>query len=97
MDHPTEGQQIQVLCQPKSQKAKLIDDEWKHASGACKDAKQEEDDRFDSAKEGAPGSPDAAVGSTSDQLSALGERLERGELTESEFDLAVQRIMDPRR
>ena len=96
MDHPSEGQVIKVLCQPKSQKAKLIEDEWKHASDPGKVAQRAEDDRFEAAKKGEPGSPGASGGSESDQLTALGERLERGEISEHEFDAEVQRIMAPR-
>jgi hypothetical protein len=97
MDHPREGQVIKVLCQPKSQKAKLIEHEWKHSSDAGDEAKHVEADRFDSAKKGAPGSAGGSSGSESDQLAALGERLERGEITETEFDAEVQRVMAPRR
>jgi hypothetical protein len=95
-DHPREGQTIKVLCQPKAQKAKLIESEWKHSADADKEAKRAEDDRFEAAKKDAPGSPGGSGGSGSDQLEALGERLERGEITEAEFDAEVQRVMAPR-
>src|SRR5664280_208195 len=93
MDHPTEGQEIKVLCQPKSQEAKLIEHEWKHSSDPGKDARHAEADAFDAAKKGGQGSPGGSGGSQSDQLTALGERLERGEITEDEFDAEVQRVM----
>jgi len=59
-------------------------------------AKRAEDDRFEAAKRGAPGSPGGSGGPESDQLEALGERLERGEITEAEFEAEVQRVMAPR-
>lgn len=96
MDHPSEGQVIKVLCQPKSQKAKLIEHEWKHSTDPGKEAQHAEDDRFEAAKKGDPGSPGAPGGSKPDQATVLGERLERGEITEDEFDAEVQRIMAPR-
>lgn len=95
-DHPREGQTIKVLCQPKAQKAKLVESEWKQSADRGKEAERAQDDRFEAAKKGAPGSAGGSGGSQSDQMEALGERLERGEITEAEFDAEVQRIMAPR-
>jgi hypothetical protein len=92
MDHPSEGQVINVLCRPKSGDAKLIADEWKKSSGKS-DAKRAEEDRFDAAKQGSPG--DAAPGaSAADQLTELGARYERGELTDAEYEAAMAKVWD---
>ncbi len=48
MDHPREGQVINVLCYPKSQKVKLIAQDWTYYPA--------EDERFDAAEHGSPGS-----------------------------------------
>jgi len=89
MDHPSEGQVINVLCRPKSSEAKLIADEWKRSSG--KSQKQAEEERFEAAKHGAPG--DAAPGtSAADQLTELGERYERGELTDAEYEAEMAKV-----
>jgi len=96
MDHPGEGQVINVLCQPKSQKVKLITDEWKYSSGKGKDEKQAEDERFDAAEHGSPGQPAAPSpeGSAADQLTKLGERHERGELTDAEYEAEMEKVWD---
>jgi len=94
MDHPDEGQVIQVLYRPKSHEVKLNHEDWKLSSGKSDDDKQAEDARFDAAKHGSPGQPAApsAQGSTSDQLAELGARHERGELTDAEYEAAMDKV-----
>lgn len=75
MDHPTEGQVIDVLYHPKSQKVKLIEEQWKHSDDESERQHQAEEDRFEAAKRGAPGEhappPDAGrsrvIGPTGEQ------------------------------
>jgi hypothetical protein len=94
MDHPSEGQIINVLCRPKSGEAKLIADEWKKSSGKSKGEKQAEEERFDAAKHGSPGEPAAPETSAADQLTKLGERHERGELTDAEYETEMAKVWD---
>jgi len=91
MDHPVEGQLINVLYQPKSHKVKLIAEEWKYTSGKSKDDQRAEDERFAAAQHGAPGEAAAPLpgGSSSDQMAELGARHERGELTDAQFEAAM--------
>src|SRR5258707_6953642 len=94
IDHPSEGEVIKVLYHPKSQKLKLIADDWKYPAGKSKDEKQAEDERFDAAKHGAPGQSAAplAEGSAAEQLTKLGERHERGELTDAEYETEMAKV-----
>ncbi len=93
-DHPSEGQVIEVLYQTKSQKVKLPADDWKYTSGKSKDEMQAEDQRFDAAAHSSPGqsAPPSANGPASDQLTELGERHERGELTDAEYEQEMDKV-----
>jgi len=94
MDHPQEGQVIKVLWRPKSHDVKLNPDDWKYTTGKTKDEKQAEDDRFAAAQHGPPGQAAApeSGGSASDQLTELGARYERGELTDAEYEAAMDKV-----
>jgi hypothetical protein len=80
MDHPREGQVINVLCYPKSQKVTLIAQDWKYSPGKSDDEQQAEEERFNAAEHGSPGQSAAplAQGPAADQLTMLGQRHERG-------------------
>ena len=94
IDHPVEGQVINVLYQPKSHKVRLIAEEWEYTSGTSKDDQRAEDERFAAAQHGAPGEAVAPLpgGSISDQLTELGARYERGELTDAQYGAAMEQV-----
>lgn len=92
MDHPVEGQVINVLYQPTSHKVKLIAEEWKYTSGKSKDGQRAEGERFGAAQHGAPGEAAAPLpgGSSSDRITEIGARYERGELTDAQYEAAME-------